>query len=381
MSCPSVDVYFPAVSDARIRFMATIHRLKSSGEVFQRGMRRGESYRIGGGGDDDEEDVDLDEGAAHLSEVEEDEEDDLIDEEEERRLMRQRQRVGRRENVFSEPVTLDESWEPPVIEKSPEEREEIDSAIRSNILFASLEEDQRDLIVGAMERKAFSAGDVIIRQGDMGDFYYIVTAGRCEIDVNGKKVLDVSPGMGFGELALLYDSPRAATVKALTDTRTWAIDRKTFKQVVVGSTLRKRQMYEDFLSQVPLLRGLSKGEVLTIADALQPYTFEEGEDVVEEGSEGADRFYLVVSGELKATKSGLEGEVCPRLGPGDYFGELALLEDSPRAATVTAVTRSKCVAMDRAAFLRLLGPVEDIMRRNREFYSRYEEEVASPGES
>lgn len=74
----------------------------------------------------------------------------------------------------------------------------------------------------------------------MGDYYYVLSSGVCDIFVNGKKVLEVHKGRGFGELALLYDAPRAATVVASSDdVRTWAVDRITFKQVMIGTTMKK----------------------------------------------------------------------------------------------------------------------------------------------
>ena len=76
-------------------------------------------------------------------------------------------------------------------------------------------------------------------------------------------------------------------------------------------------------------------------------------------------------GELKGEKEGSATEVCPRLGPGSFFGERALIKDEPRAATITAVVDSVCLAMDRSAFLRLLGPINDILSRQADLYERY----------
>lgn len=73
---------------------------------------------------------------------------------------------------------------------------------------------QIDLIVNVMETKEFSAGDVIIQQGSIGDYFYVLEEGSCDIFKDGVLVLQCSQGMGFGELALMYDAPRAATVKA-----------------------------------------------------------------------------------------------------------------------------------------------------------------------
>lgn len=106
--------------------------------------------------------------------------------------------------------------------------------------------------------------------------------------------------------------------------------------------------------------------------------FTAGEEVVREGDRQADRFYIVEDGELKAEIRGVPGEVCDRMKRGCYFGERALITDEPRAATVTAVKDSKCLAMDRAAFIRLLGPITEILARNMEVYAQYIAQARTP---
>lgn len=100
-----------------------------------------------------------------------------------------------------------------------------------------------------------------------------------------------------------------------------------------------------------------------------------GERVVVQGDTRADRFYIVEEGELKAEIEGVSGEVCARLTRGSFFGERALIKDEPRAATVTAVAESKCLAMDRASFIRLLGPLTELLARSEEGYARYVSEA------
>lgn len=248
-----------------------------------------------------------------------------------------------------------------------------------NILFRTLEGEQLELLIDVMVQKTYSNGEKIITQGEQGDYYYVLDSGTCDIHKDGELVLQVSFGMGFGELALMYDAPRAASVTATSDVKAWAIDRQSFKQVMMGTTTKKRDLYKSFLEGVELLSTLTEKERLTIADALQPYTYEAGAEIISEGETDADRFYIVEEGEAKATKKGVSGEVCPRLKRGDYFGEVALVEDRPRAATVTAVTKTKCLAMDRAAFVRLLGNISDLLKRNMEVYARYESTLS--GES
>lgn len=63
----------------------------------------------------------------------------------------------------------------------------------------------------------------------------------------------IGEGGSFGELALIYGTPRAATVRAKTDVKLWGIDRDSYRRILMGSTIRKRKMYEEFLSRVSIL--------------------------------------------------------------------------------------------------------------------------------
>ncbi len=117
--------------------------------------------------------------------------------------------------------------------------------------------------------------------------------------------------------------------------------------------------------------NLDEWERLTIADALEPISFESGASIVKQGERG-DEFYIIVEGSAVVTQSidGTEVKV-GELGKSDYFGEIALLLDRPRAATVTAQTSLKCVKLDRARFERVLGPCADILKRNIQRYNSY----------
>ena len=75
-----------------------------------------------------------------------------------------------------------------------------------------------------------------------------------QVFVNGEKVVQIGEGGSFGELALIYGTPRAATVKAANvDVKLWGIDRDSYRRILMGSTIRKRKMYEEFLSKVSIL--------------------------------------------------------------------------------------------------------------------------------
>lgn len=177
----------------------------------------------------------------------------------------------------------------------------------------------------------------------------------------GTKVNTIGPGGSFGELALMYNAPRAATVVSTEPSTLWALDRVTFRRILMDSAFQRRRMYEAFLEEVPLLSSLKPYERAKIADALDTIKHPPGETIIKEGDPG-ESFYLLESGEAEAYKQGVDHPV-KKYKRGDYFGELALLDDKPRAATVVSKTAVKVAQLGRDGFKRLLGPVQDIMRR------------------
>lgn len=180
----------------------------------------------------------------------------------------------------------------------------------------------------------------------------------------GTKVATIAPGGSFGELALMYNAPRAATVISVdAESTLWLLDRVTFRRILMESTFQRRRLYESFLEEVPLLSTLDPYERSKIADALEAQKFPAGTTIIKEGDAG-EAFYLLESGEAEAFKSGTENPV-KLYKKGDYFGELALLNDAPRAASVVSKTEVKVATLSKDGFQRLLGPVESIMRRTK----------------
>lgn len=291
----------------------------------------------------------------------------------------------RRVSVSAEslaPSTSNDEFTPPVYPKTTEQLNRLKTAIGRNFLFTSLDEEQSSQVLGALNEKPIPAsGTRVITQGDVGDFFYVIERGDFDVFVNpsgtmqsgpggmGNKVAVMKAGDSFGELALMYNAPRAATIISTTPhSILWSLDRVTFRRILMENTSKRRKMYEAFLEEVPLFTSLLAYERSKIADALDTKTFEQGDVIIRRGDIG-DNFYLLESGTAEAYLNGgpevdVNDKPVMSYKKGDYFGELALLNDEPRAASVIASSKVKVAYLGKEGFQRLLGPVAEIMRRN-----------------
>lgn len=260
-----------------------------------------------------------------------------------------------------------------VIPKDYKTTAALGKAMERNVLFAHLDDTERSDIFDAMFSVNYIAGETVIEQGDEGDNFYVIHLGEMDVYVNNELVTSIGEGGSFGELALIYGTPRAASVRARSNVKLWGIDRDSYRRILMGSTLRKRKMYEEFLSKVSILESLDQWERLTVADALETVQFGDRQRIVVQGEPG-DEFFIILEGTAAVLQRRSEEEEfveVGRLGPSDYFGEISLLMNRPRAATVVACGPLKCVKMDRPRFERVLGPCSDILKRNIQQYNSF----------
>uniref|UniRef100_A0A2A4JHD4 cAMP-dependent protein kinase type II regulatory subunit n=1 Tax=Heliothis virescens TaxID=7102 RepID=A0A2A4JHD4_HELVI len=284
----------------------------------------------------------------------------------------------RRKSVFAETYDPEEEdsdeGTTTVFPKSDAQRQRLAEAVRSILLFRSLDAQQMQQVLDAMFEKRTEPGEYLIRQGDDGDNFYVIENGMFDVLVTGddriEKVVHTYEGSGsFGELALMYNMPRAASVRAQTPGQLWAMDRHTFRRILLKSAYKKRKLYEDLLEKVPMLKALQAYERANLADALLPRTLIDGELIIRQG-DTADGMYFVEDGavSIRITRDdGNEHEI-KRLEAGGYFGELALVTHKPRAASAYAVGPTRVAFLDVETFERLLGPCMEIMKRNIDDY-------------
>jgi cGMP-dependent protein kinase 1 len=261
-------------------------------------------------------------------------------------------------------VHLDANYIKPVIPKEVAVKDMIRSALQNNALFSALGSSAIEDIVDAMESKSVSVGVTIINQGEPGDNFYVIESGTFDIIVNGKKVADWGEGTknrAVGELALMYNSPRAATVTASTDAIVWQIGRQTFRSVIAQSAYQTHQHMKEFLKR-GLLEDLSDAQLDKVADSASRISFKRGDQIIKKGEAG-EVFYVIEKGSVVCKN--LPGEQSDNvLHAGDYFGERALLRQEPRACDVFAESDLVLIALAREDFEGLLGHLRELLEHN-----------------
>ncbi|NXT23215.1 KAP0 kinase, partial [Syrrhaptes paradoxus] len=281
----------------------------------------------------------------------------------------------RRRGAISAEVYTEEdaaSYVRKVIPKDYKTMAALAKAIEKNVLFAHLDDNERSDIFDAMFPVTYIAGETVIEQGNSQDTVGLVFPPRAafQVYVNNEWATSVGEGGSFGELALIYGTPRAATVKAKTNVKLWGIDRDSYRRILMAICALKRSLLMNYINS---LESLDKWERLTVADALEPVQFEDGQKIVVQGEPG-DEFFIILEGTAAVLQRRSENEEfveVGRLAPSDYFGEIALLMNRPRAATVVARGLLKCVKLDRPRFERVLGPCSDILKRNIQQYNSF----------
>ena len=284
-----------------------------------------------------------------------------------------RNQYARRQSVAAERYDPEDDDDDSTVvhPKTDAQRRRLEEAVQSILIVRSLDAEQKRRVIDAMFEVKVSEGQRVITQGDDGDNFYVIESGTFDVFVRAnddERLVYTFDNQGcFGELALLYNMPRSATVVTVREGTLWAMDRVSFRRIVLKSAFLKRKRYESLLQSVPMLEKLDPYERMNLADALTTRTFADG-DVIIRQDDDADGMYFVGSGQVLVTVK-QEGEEVPVPSCDvTYFGELALVENSPRTASVYAKGDVTAAYLERDSFERLLGPCIDIMKRNIEHY-------------
>ncbi len=210
-------------------------------------------------------------------------------------------------------------------------------------------EHQR-LLLDIMETKNYTDGQDIVTQGDQGDSFYVIQDGEAVVvkreDGEEREVTHLYPGQNFGEIAMIYGGERVASVRAVGRCKCLTLSKAVFEQ---------QHDVRMFLitKKVPLLADLTQEDRIAIVSKLQPRAFEKGDYVIRQGEKVADdAFFMITKGQaavVDVRKDGTEKQLT-RLFEGHCFGEMALVTDEPRTASIVARSTLKCMCLTKQDF-------------------------------
>uniref|UniRef100_A0A2K5PJU9 cAMP-dependent protein kinase type II-alpha regulatory subunit n=1 Tax=Cebus imitator TaxID=2715852 RepID=A0A2K5PJU9_CEBIM len=159
-----------------------------------------------------------------------------------------------------------------------------------------------------MFERIVKAGEHVIDQGDDGDNFYDILVTE---DNQTRSVGQYDNHGSFGELALMHNTSRAATIVATSEGSLWGLDRVTFRRIIVKNNAKKRKTFESFIESVPFLKSLDLSERMKIVNVIGDKIYKDGERIITQG-EKAGSFYIIESGEVSIlirskTKSNKDG--------------------------------------------------------------------------
>uniref|UniRef100_A0A182K5Y2 cGMP-dependent protein kinase n=1 Tax=Anopheles christyi TaxID=43041 RepID=A0A182K5Y2_9DIPT len=243
----------------------------------------------------------------------------------------------------------------------------IKDAIMENDFFKNIDSLQIREIVDSMYSREFRKGEYVIHEGEAGSHLYVSASGEFEVIKDGKVLGAMGPGRAFGELAILYNCTRTASIRVLCDSRVWVLDRRVFQQIMMRTGMQRIEENVNFLKSVPLLKHLSNDVLTKIADVLEVEFYPAGAFIIRQGAAG-DTFFLISQGTVKVTQR-LPGrstdEEIRILVRGEYFGEQALIREDKRTANIIAMSPGvECLTLDRESFTKHIGDLCELQEKN-----------------
>ncbi|KAI9552875.1 hypothetical protein GHT06_020759 [Daphnia sinensis] len=248
--------------------------------------------------------------------------------------------------------------------KSATSRDLIKAAILGNDFMKNLELAQIREIVDCMYPVDYPRGSLIIKEGDVGSIMYVMEEGKVEVSREGKYLSTMAPGKVMGELAILYNCKRTATIKAAIDCKLWAIERQVFQTIMMRTGLIRQAEYTVFLKSVPTFTNLQEETLIKIADVLDECFYNQGDYIIRQGARG-DTFFIISKGRVKVTikdPNSAQEEYIRSLQRGDFFGEKALQGEDIRTANIIADDPEgvSCLVIDRESFNQLISGLDEI---------------------
>ena len=246
-------------------------------------------------------------------------------------------------------------------EKTAEDRSLIVSMLQRKSLFADCLTPDLELFINAMSFFELQAEEVIFEEGQPAQYLFILAYGRIASRSQGKTEGKVSRGEEFSMDSFLGETPRQATAIALEQIGLWGLDKESFDQLYQQFKRDEADRLKTYIERAGVFMGLLPEQRESLQEVMDLLRLEADEVVVEQGTVG-DTCFIIKAGTVACSKDGQE---IRRLGPGELFGEQALMNGGRRTATVRTVTATVLWKIEKLELVFVLGDhLDRIMYRN-----------------
>ena len=251
----------------------------------------------------------------------------------------------------------------PLVTKTQEETDLIRESLKDSFVFQKVSPEEMEELIGAFQPVEFEENDRIIKQGDVYDHFYVIAKGEVKYVVDKAKVGTGGPGDYFGELALLYDCKRAASVIATTATKLFRVDQLTMRQLLQKQTKKEEKMKMKLIDGVDILQKLPKSAKKKLAAVMRPRLFKRGDVIAKPKSKDSQAFFIVREGELKVVDHDTEEK--SRLKKGDYLGTNAICDLPMKNVTVKGLNNGTILYIKSSTFTKVVGKYSDLVSKDK----------------
>ncbi len=261
--------------------------------------------------------------------------------------------------IFAKPIAFAKRFHPPKPITSsqaldPEDEKYVKSVVttHSDFVLSNLEEREVLMLIEAMEKFSAPLGEKIIKQGDVGDYLYILKEGSIRYLKDGDEIGIAGPGEVFGEIALLYDCPRAATVVADTECILYRVSREIFRRIQASFILSNDDEARRLLKKTKLFEGFPDDIVHEMASCILKKQFQK-EDILVHKGDSVEEVYFMKEGRVLGRDIKLRGVDFADIEfkPGDSFGERAIVMNEPAMGTAECLTNGVAYVLTKERFL------------------------------
>lgn len=232
-------------------------------------------------------------------------------------------------------------------------------ALLKTPVFAALPADALEALIGQLELRDLYNGEEVFHEGDAGTTMFVISEGEVEVAAYGQDLATLGPGAFFGEIALVTDLPRSATIRAKGRVELLALDREVVRAAavtapeIIGALLHfvRDRLVDRVARTSPLFRPFSEDERALLASRFEVMEVDAGARMITFGAK-ADGLYVVLAGKVDVTRDG-DGSLAT-LACGDVFGEMSLMGNRGSTANVHALTRVLALRLPASVFQEII---------------------------